>query len=171
MSNKPYHRDGPKMTLYKDAIGVCCIPNCQCGLQLETHHIRPLSKGGKDDYENYIVLCAQCHRSNRLHTLHKENRIPLLVYKFFMEKTVTGMMSDDLSQREEFRAALLVAASIKYRAEQNKIASLGGKCSIEGCEHLAKVQGLCCEHYCRICAPGQKKRKQKKRTTKSPQKS
>ena len=149
--------------MYKDAIGTCCIPNCQCGLQLQTHHIIPMSKGGRDDYENYIVLCTQCHLTNRLHSRHKENMIPLLVYKFFMEKTVTGITSDDMEHREEFRAALFVAASIKYRAEQNRIASMEGKCSIEGCGRTAKAQGLCCEHYCKIYVPGKKKRRQQRK--------
>ena len=34
-----------------------------CGSRdfLEFHHIIPKSKGGSDDYDNLILLCARCH--------------------------------------------------------------------------------------------------------------
>lgn len=35
---------------------------------LETHHIKPLSKSGKDTIENTVALCPNCHK--RLHVLN-----------------------------------------------------------------------------------------------------
>lgn len=39
----------------------CCICHKFCGVRIETHHIRPVSKGGDDTFENCIPLCFDCH--------------------------------------------------------------------------------------------------------------
>ena len=39
----------------------CCICHKFCGVRIETHHIRPKSKGGDDSSENCIPLCFDCH--------------------------------------------------------------------------------------------------------------
>jgi len=39
----------------------CCICHKFCGVRIETHHIRPVSKGGDDSFENCIPLCFDCH--------------------------------------------------------------------------------------------------------------
>ncbi len=39
----------------------CCICHKFCGVRIETHHIRPTSKGGEDCFENCIPLCFDCH--------------------------------------------------------------------------------------------------------------
>jgi uncharacterized CHY-type Zn-finger protein/DNA-directed RNA polymerase subunit N (RpoN/RPB10) len=35
-----------------------------CGREddLQYHHLVPVSKGGKDEFENIIVLCGECHK-------------------------------------------------------------------------------------------------------------
>lgn len=40
----------------------CCICHKFCGVRIETHHIRPVSKGGDDTFENCIPLCFEAHR-------------------------------------------------------------------------------------------------------------
>lgn len=44
--------------------GACA--NCQSKEFLEFHHIVPKAKGGSDDFDNIILLCACCHA-----TIHK----------------------------------------------------------------------------------------------------
>lgn len=39
----------------------CCICHKFCGVRIEVHHIRPVSKGGDDSFENCIPLCFDCH--------------------------------------------------------------------------------------------------------------
>ena len=39
----------------------CCVCRHFKGLNLEVHHIIPRSEGGKDDQDNAIVLCFDCH--------------------------------------------------------------------------------------------------------------
>jgi len=39
----------------------CCICHKFCGVRIETHHLRPISKGGDDSFENCIPLCFDCH--------------------------------------------------------------------------------------------------------------
>jgi len=44
------------------AAGRCrCICHKFCGVRIETHHIRPVSKGGDNSFENCIPLCFDCH--------------------------------------------------------------------------------------------------------------
>jgi len=46
-------------------VGRCCYPNCDVTdpLQLEVHHIEPISEGGNQTEEdNLIVLCANHHK-------------------------------------------------------------------------------------------------------------
>jgi len=57
------------MSFPKDAVDMalvasgrcCCICHKFCGVRIETHHIRPVSKGGDDSFENCIPLCFDCH--------------------------------------------------------------------------------------------------------------
>lgn len=39
----------------------CCICHKFCGVRIETHHLRPKSKGGDDSFENCVPLCFDCH--------------------------------------------------------------------------------------------------------------
>lgn len=39
----------------------CCVCHRYRGTKLEIHHINPVEQGGKDTYENGIVLCFDCH--------------------------------------------------------------------------------------------------------------
>jgi len=43
---------------------------------LETHHIKPLSKEGKDTIDNTVALCPNCHR--RMHVLNDKEDIKIL---------------------------------------------------------------------------------------------
>ena len=144
-------RNASRMGLYKDAIGVCCMPGCESGVGLETHHIRPISKGGRDDYVNYIVLCFHCHRCSRLHSRSEENRLVLLTYKLYRELTILGIDSSGLTEDAEnrFRLAMLKSADKNAIAEAKAIedASDSDKCIVKDCEKTAKCQGYCCNHY------------------------
>lgn len=39
----------------------CCICHAFCGVKIECHHIVPEAEGGKNDFENCIPLCLNCH--------------------------------------------------------------------------------------------------------------
>jgi len=63
----------------------CFNPECKSGLGLEVHHIVPRSKGGKDESENYIILCRQCHRGLKNHSNWRKRAVILWTYKFYFE--------------------------------------------------------------------------------------
>lgn len=94
------NRNWQKSDLYKSIINKCCIPNCKFGYNLETHHIIPLKRGGKDEFENYIVLCEFCHRHTKIHRYSEDKRLILYVYKFFIESSIIDATSDDYSDQE-----------------------------------------------------------------------
>lgn len=48
-----------KLLLWSDRH--CCICKKQCGIFIELHHIVPKKKDGKDDEDNAIPLCFDCH--------------------------------------------------------------------------------------------------------------
>lgn len=39
----------------------CCICHKFCGFKMETHHIKQKADGGKNDIQNAIPLCFECH--------------------------------------------------------------------------------------------------------------
>jgi hypothetical protein len=39
----------------------CCICHRFCGVKMETDHITPKAEGGKDEIENAIPVCFECH--------------------------------------------------------------------------------------------------------------
>lgn len=84
-----------QMNKYRNAIYKCCWPDCKFGYGFQTHHIIPLSKGGTDTYDNYIVLCAQCHNMKGLHSKHSNRQLQLLTYKFYVEKMIFGVSSEN----------------------------------------------------------------------------
>ena len=86
--------------VYRDAINKCCWPGCPSGFNLNVHHIVPIKSGGTDDYNNFIVLCAYCHGSKRLHRTHIKKRLELLTYKFYIEYLELGFCSDNMSNEE-----------------------------------------------------------------------
>ncbi len=63
----------------------CFNPECQSGSNLEVHHIIPLSKGGENDSENYIILCQKCHRGLKNHSNWRKKSTTLWTYKFYFE--------------------------------------------------------------------------------------
>lgn len=52
-------RDSHKMTEYRKEYPIC--ENCLTRQSVHTHHIIPVSLGGKETKENYIALCLECH--------------------------------------------------------------------------------------------------------------
>ena len=79
VSTERYQRD-PYVSRYAKlrANGLCQLcgeraPFCSTNGEpyLETHHIVWLSRGGRDDIENTVAVCPNCHR--RLHVLDEED--------------------------------------------------------------------------------------------------
>lgn len=87
IENLPKGKDAYKRRF--EAYG-CFNPECQNGCDLETHHIVPKSKGGKDEFENYILLCQDCHRHLNNHSQYRERMVILWTYKFFFESKLRG---------------------------------------------------------------------------------
>lgn len=63
----------------------CFNPECKSGFDIEVHHIIPKSKGGKNEYYNYILLCFECHRKSKNHRSYHERRTALWTWKFYFE--------------------------------------------------------------------------------------
>ena len=120
-------RDLGKMDIYKKAINRCCMPDCIYGNELETHHIQPLNKGGKDQFNNYIILCRVCHRKRKLHRGLYIKKTDLFIYKFYIEQSILGLgiMSEDYSD-EEFQK-LLRKYLYNYDIEVKNLKEEGGE--------------------------------------------
>ena len=91
-------RHPKKAIFYRKVLNFCFNPKCDFGYGMQTHHIIPISKGGDDQYHNYIVLCAKCHNLRGIHTEHSKRQIEFLTYKFYYEKWLLGITSDDCSE-------------------------------------------------------------------------
>jgi len=63
----------------------CFNPECRSGTNLEVHHIIPRSRGGRNRFENYIILCHECHRKLGNHRKYSERCVILWTYKFYFE--------------------------------------------------------------------------------------
>jgi len=49
----------------------CCICHRFCGFKMETDHIIPIAKGGKDEIDNAIPVCFECHAE--IHSYNNEH--------------------------------------------------------------------------------------------------
>ena len=67
---------------------------CHSGWTIEGHHIKPLARGGADEYKNIIALCFDCHRRTKLHGRWKLRQIDLFTAKFYLESKKLGFTSD-----------------------------------------------------------------------------
>ena len=105
-----------KKELYKKVINKCCMPGCDYGYNLEVHHIKPLGKSGKDDFDNFIVLCVRCHHRSRIHSRSEERKLELFVYKFYVEQDLCGYCSDDFSDDEYWKLLknLVMVQNMKF---------------------------------------------------------
>ena len=79
------------LEVWKDECAICGSKDF-----LEFHHITPKSKGGSDDYDNIIVLCACCHagiheraynpqRYNKHTSIDYDAAVPILAAYFANE--------------------------------------------------------------------------------------
>jgi hypothetical protein len=66
----------------------CANPDCNYGLDAESHHIVPKRFGGKDKRDNYVCLCKKCHDIKDLHTNHESWMLTLLTWKFWQESKI-----------------------------------------------------------------------------------
>ncbi len=60
---------------------------------LEIHHILPISEGGKDDYQNLIALCRNCH------SFAHRNAFPR--WLLYLIKTMQNSIQKDITQSEQ----------------------------------------------------------------------
>ena len=93
-------RDINKVNRYKKAIDKCCNPDCGMTGRIEVHHVIPLSRGGIDDYINFISLCYDCHRGNGHHRDYDKRQEMLFTWKFMGELLEIGICSDDVPSDE-----------------------------------------------------------------------
>lgn len=87
------NRDLTKSNRYKRLFTFCFMPNCPEPIYA-VHHIRPLSKCGKDTYVNFICLCNKHHQKFKMHSKWHDKQTTLLTYKFYREYSVLGFTSD-----------------------------------------------------------------------------
>lgn len=71
MENK---RDNNKIAYYKRMKGCTCV-NCGSVIDIEYHHIVPLTNGGNDILSNIVPLCRQCHYNAHDKIYKFENQI------------------------------------------------------------------------------------------------
>jgi hypothetical protein len=77
-------KDTYKTVKYAQIMGYTCMnPDCQSGWSIEGHHIKPIAKGGKDEYRNIIILCFDCHRKTKIHSKWRIKQIDLLMAIFY----------------------------------------------------------------------------------------
>lgn len=98
--NRSGKRNLPKAQEYREVMDFCHNPKCKCGYGLNCHHIQPLGRGGADSYWNYVVLCAQCHRTLGYHSRWECHQTELTVFKLYSEKLRLGRSSADCSEGE-----------------------------------------------------------------------
>lgn len=85
-----------KVTTYRSWVGAICMnPDCESGLNIETHHINPVKNGGRNDYWNFISLCSKCHRRNNLHRDFETKKATLFTWKCFAELALFGFVLDE----------------------------------------------------------------------------
>ena len=73
----------------------CAHPECESGISIEAHHVRPLSRGGYDAFWNIIALCWQCHHKRKLHSRSERVIVDLYVYKVMHELDKVGFAFDE----------------------------------------------------------------------------
>jgi len=88
----------------------CAHPECVSGLNVEGHHIIPLSRGGPDAFWNIISLCKSCHRGKKLHSRWEKSDIELYTYKCDHELRRFGFFLDEKEPdfRDKLKKAVLV---------------------------------------------------------------
>lgn len=59
-----------KVKALKSCARHCCICNKFAGLRMECHHIKHVSEGGTDEFDNCIPLCLECHADMRSYDHH-----------------------------------------------------------------------------------------------------
>jgi hypothetical protein len=58
--NRPQLPSEVRRAVLVEAGHRCAIPTCPA-LHPKVHHIKPVCEGGRDDFDNLIALCANCH--------------------------------------------------------------------------------------------------------------
>lgn len=75
-----------KSNSYKEKYGYSCMnPDCKSGLFPQVHHIVPLKNNGLDDYDNFIILCKDCHINFKRHSQYEKQEIMLATFKYYAE--------------------------------------------------------------------------------------
>ena len=123
LNNRPVKDYSAKW--YKQIIGECCNPTCQSKMNLNTHHVKPLSQTvGGTEISNYIVLCAACHYGLGLHHNVRmfdrmRREMMLLMWKFQKELSLFGFMSANKTN-DEFKKEVkaFFVAKIKENLEK-----------------------------------------------------
>jgi len=71
----------------------CAIQTCRSLIEVDVHHIIPLKEDGKNEYENLIALCPNCHRMADRNKIDKKslrmykNNLRFLYDKFTLFET------------------------------------------------------------------------------------
>lgn len=96
MTIRRYKNTSYKNAFYRRHLGTHCMnPECGKTFGVDTHHILPLARGGKDEYWNLINLCKACHRKSKKHSQHKEWDVELFTWKSYFELEQLGFVMDE----------------------------------------------------------------------------
>ena len=118
-------------------IGVCA----RCGKieAVEIHHCILISIGGKDDFNNLMPLCEDCHKK-----VHESNRSQLvkaglkkamtgprdpLISKYevltvIVEQMIDALENDDMKALKALYAAYDIVDSVKHRRTDSKLVGI-----------------------------------------------
>lgn len=90
----------------------CYVCNYSSRLVLRVHHIIPVSLGGKDEIENLVLLCANCHALTHAYSA-----------KRFAGQNVGGLLQDTLNKESIQK---LIGLTARIHTARNSIQSSGG---------------------------------------------
>jgi len=77
----------------------CANPGCADGMDIQGHHIIPVSNGGPDRYWNLVSLCRSCHMGKGNHSNWREHQLKLLTWKCNMELNMYGFTFDEEDEK------------------------------------------------------------------------
>lgn len=117
------HKRSLRVEIYKKVLNYTCAhPECESGLNVEAHHIRPLFKGGEDKYWNLISLCWACHHKKQLHSRSESKMTELYVYKGMHEREILGFFIDEMEEGFKERWAIAIKLNRNIKDDEKFIA-------------------------------------------------
>ncbi len=92
----------------------CANPDCECGEEIEVHHIVPIKDDGADQYWNFVSLCRDCHRHNKYHSTD-DSHLELYTWKCMQELEIWGFVLDEYDLEYYNNLKTIIKAVSRHR--------------------------------------------------------